>query len=142
MEFHISRQARDRYQFDQSLFAFTGNVIFANFHAARVFAQKMNDKRDLIAFPEQAVQAGQINAMGLIDEILHMILQGYRQERNPGVNARALDWLSEKFGRAETERALYRFAEEFPPVAVYQRDQPRKIPGGHDRWDEQSRGSL
>ncbi len=122
MEFHISRQARDRYQFDQSLFAFNGNVIFANFHAARVFAQKMNDKRDLIAFPEQAVQAGQINAMGLIDEILHMILQAYRQERNPGVNARALDWLSEKFGSAEIERALYRFAEEFPPVAVYQRE--------------------
>ncbi len=122
MEFHISRQARDRYQFDQSLFAFTGNVIFANFHAARVFAQKMNEKRDLIAFPEQAVQAGQINAMGLIDEILHMILQGYRQERNPGVNARALDWLSEKFGKAEIERTLYRFAEEFPPVAVYQRE--------------------
>jgi hypothetical protein len=42
MEFHIPRRARDRYQFGQSLFALTGNVVFANFYAARVFAQKMN----------------------------------------------------------------------------------------------------
>src|SRR5512133_2559108 len=73
MEFHVSRQARDRYQFDLALFSLSGNVIFANFHAARVFAQKMNSKRDLVNFPEQGVRAGQINAMGLIDEILHYV---------------------------------------------------------------------
>ena len=71
MEFHISRRARDQYEFDQSLFSLSGNVIFANFYAARSFAQKMNNKRDLLRFPENAVRAGQINAMGLIDEILH-----------------------------------------------------------------------
>jgi len=41
-EFHVNRQARDRYGFDQALFGFNGNVIFANFHAARIFADKMN----------------------------------------------------------------------------------------------------
>jgi hypothetical protein len=40
MEFHVSRQGRDRYNFDLSLFSLTGNVIFANFHAVRTFAQK------------------------------------------------------------------------------------------------------
>ena len=119
MEFHISRKARDRYQFDQSLFAFNGNVVFANFHAARLFAQKMNEQRDLTRFPEQAVQAGQINAMGMIDEILHMVMQAYRQERNPGVNAMALDWLERKIGKDELERTLRLFTEEFPPLAVY-----------------------
>ena len=67
MEFHISREARDIYQFDQSLFSSNGNVIFANFHAARVFAQKMNQKRDLLNFPEQNIKSGQINALGLIE---------------------------------------------------------------------------
>lgn len=67
MEFHISRQARDRYQFDQALFSLEGNVIFADFFSARVFAQKMNQTRDLIRFPEQAIKASQINAMGLIE---------------------------------------------------------------------------
>jgi hypothetical protein len=55
MEFHISCRARDQYEFDQSLFSLSGNVIFANFYAARSFAQKMNNKRDLLRFPENAV---------------------------------------------------------------------------------------
>jgi hypothetical protein len=54
MEFHLSRQARDFYRFDEALFTLRGNILFANFHAARVFAQKMNDRRDLVSFPEQA----------------------------------------------------------------------------------------
>ena len=33
MEFHISRKARERYKFAQSLFSFAGNVIFANIGA-------------------------------------------------------------------------------------------------------------
>ena len=37
-EFHVSRRARDRYQLDDALFTITGNVVFANFRAARVFA--------------------------------------------------------------------------------------------------------
>ena len=63
-EFHISRQARDLYQFDESLYALNGNVVFANFHAVRVFVQKMNARKNLVSFPEQAVKAGQINALG------------------------------------------------------------------------------
>ena len=85
MEFHISRKARDLYQFDESLFSLSGNVIFLNFHAARLFAQRMNEKKDLINFPNQAVKAGQINAMGLIDEILHYVVGLYRVEKNPEV---------------------------------------------------------
>jgi hypothetical protein len=98
-EFHISRKARDLYQFDQILFATHGNVIFANFRAALVFAQKMNAKRDLVRFPEQAVKAGQINAMGLIDEILHYVVGQYRDQKNPEAMAEALGWLDAKLGR-------------------------------------------
>jgi len=42
MEFHISRKARDFYQFDEPLFSLSGNVILPNFRAARVFAQRIN----------------------------------------------------------------------------------------------------
>ena len=68
MEFHVSRQARDRYQFDESLFSLSGNVILANFYAARVFAQKMNDKRDLVSFPEQPAREspGDARSPGLV----------------------------------------------------------------------------
>ncbi len=119
MEFHISRLARDRYNFDQSLFRLSGNVIFANFHAARVFAQKMNQRRDLVQFPERAVKAGQINAMGLIDEILHHVVQLYRQQRNPKVMQDALTWLAQQVGDEALDRTLLAFTSEFPPISVY-----------------------
>jgi glycosidase len=121
-EFHVSRQARDRYQFNESLFATHGNVIFANFHAARVFAKKINDKRDLVNYPEQAIRAGQINAMGLIDEILHMVVHLYRQQMNPQVMTDALDWLNGMLGQEVMDAALRRFAEEYPPLPVYRRE--------------------
>jgi glycosidase len=119
MEFHISRKARDLYQFDESLFSLSGNVIFLNFHAARLFAQRMNEKRDLINFPEQAIKAGQINAMGLIDEILHYVVGLYRVEKNPEVMQLALGWLYERSGKQKVDEALRKFADEFPAVAVY-----------------------
>jgi len=121
-EFHISRKARDFYQFDESLFTLSGNVILPNFHAARVFVQKMNEKRDLVSFPEEAVRAGQINAMGLIDEILHYIAGLYRNEKNPQAMKQALDWLYEKFGKRPVDDALRQFADEFPTVALYRRE--------------------
>ena len=119
MEFHISRKARDLYQFDESLFSLSGNVIFLNFHAARLFAQRMNEKRDLINFPERGIQAGQINAMGLIDEILHYVVGLYRDEKKPQVIQLALDWLYEKSGKQKVDEVLGKFADEFPAVAVY-----------------------
>jgi len=121
MEFHISRSARDRYQFDESIFSLSGNVILANFHAARTFAQKMNQRRDLLRFPEQAVKAGQINALGLIDEILHLVVGAYRRQKNPEAMGQAIDWLHDRLGHDAVDTALRRFTEEFPPVAVYRR---------------------
>jgi glycosidase len=121
MEFHISGRARDRYQFDASLFSISGNVILANFHATRVLAQCINQKRDLVTFPEQAVKAGQLNAMGLIDEILHYVVGLYREQKNAEVMYEAMDWLEERLGQDALNAALRKFVVEFPPLAVYQR---------------------
>ncbi|MBI4787154.1 MAG: alpha-amylase [Chloroflexi bacterium] len=118
-EFHISRQARDRYQFDAALFMLSGNVIFPNFNAARVFAQKMNRARDLIRFPEQTVRAGDLNAMGLIDEILHFVVSQYRAQINRAALRQALEWLDERLGRAAVDKTLQTFAEDFPALAIY-----------------------
>ncbi len=120
MEFHVSRQARDRYQFGDALFTLSGNVIFADLHAARVFAKKMNDARDLVRFPEQTIRAGNINAMGLIDEILHFVCGLYREQAQPDIMAKALVFLQKRCGAAAVDKALRQFLSDFPPVAVYQ----------------------
>ncbi len=122
MEFHISRKARDFYQFDESLFSLSGNAIIANFYAARVFVQKMNDKRDLVNFPERVVRAGQVNAMGLIDEILHYVVGLFREQVNPEAMQQALDSIDTELGKKAVDAALHKFADEFPPVAVYKRE--------------------
>jgi glycosidase len=119
-EFHISNQSRQRYDFDQSIFSYNGNVIFANFHAARLFAQKMNEQRDLLRYPDQAVKAGQLIAMGLIDEILHHVIDQYRRQRNPDAIVKALTWLENSIGAEELDKALLQFVQEFPPMPVYQ----------------------
>jgi hypothetical protein len=83
MEFHISRNARERYQFAETLFSYTGNVVFANMAACREFAHRMNQVRDAEKHPERAVHAGQLYAMGLIDEASHVLMARYREQFDP-----------------------------------------------------------
>ncbi|MCW5853828.1 MAG: alpha-amylase, partial [Anaerolineae bacterium] len=123
IEFHISRRARDRYHFDDRLFALTGTVVLANFHAARVFAQHINDRRDVGAFPEQAVSPGDINALGLIDEMLHLVVRQYRAQAGEDVLQRALASVTGQMGPASVDQVLRRFVDQFPPVEVYRRDE-------------------
>ncbi|MEX2547069.1 MAG: alpha-amylase family glycosyl hydrolase [Chloroflexota bacterium] len=118
-EFHVSRAARDRYRFDEALFGLNGNVVFADYAAARRFAQKMNEQRDLSADPGAAVRAGDISAMGLVDEILHYVVELYRQERNPDAMADALAALSQRIPPESLEATLLSFAQHFPAIAAY-----------------------
>jgi len=122
MEFHISRQARKQYNLDESLFSLNGNVIFGNFHAVRIFVQKMNAQRDLERYPEKSIKAGHINAMGLIDEILHFIIQQYRTQKNPHLWDKAIKWLNDNIGEDEVDKTLRQFCDEFPPLRVYRQE--------------------
>ena len=65
----------------------------------------MNERRDLVRFPERAVKAGQINAMGLIDEIMHYVAELYRQQLKPEIMREALEWLQKRFGKRRLEKA-------------------------------------
>ena len=87
MEFHVSREARDRYEFNQTLFAFSGNVVFANLGASREFAFRMNERRGAEKDPTQTIQPGALYAMGLIDEMSHALVDYYRQRVDPKVMA-------------------------------------------------------
>ncbi len=119
MEFHISRQARERFQFDAALYALSGNCILVDPYAARVFAQKMNATRDLARHPEQTARASEINAMGLLDEISHLVVAEYRRQVSPGAIAQALQWLIERAGSQAVDTALLGFTRDFPPMAVH-----------------------
>ncbi|UCF99919.1 MAG: alpha-amylase [Spirochaetaceae bacterium] len=136
MEFHISRYARDLYDFDESLFSLSGNVILTNFHASRIFAQRMNSRRDLLRYPETAVRAGQINAMGLIDEILHFVVHRFQEEMSPKAVERALRFVEKRIGKDELEQTLLRFTDHFPPVSVYRNR------SGSETWLKAKTGGI
>jgi glycosidase len=118
MEFHIARKARERYQFAESLFSYSGNVVFANLAACREFAYRINKVRDVEKHPEQAVHAGQLYAMGLIDEASHVLMARYRERFDPAVMSQALEWFSGIVGAEPLSRMLLTFVEEFPGLSV------------------------
>ncbi|HEV2215830.1 MAG TPA: alpha-amylase family glycosyl hydrolase [Terracidiphilus sp.] len=118
MEFHISRQARDRYRFEDTLFSYNGNVVFADLAACRVFAHRINLVRDVEKNPDRAVHAGALFAMGLIDEASHILIARYREQFDPEVMTAALSWFGEKVGEAELDRLLLTFVESFPGQSV------------------------
>jgi glycosidase len=106
-EFHISRQARQKYQFDEALFALDGNVILVDYAASRYFAESMTKVRG------EVIPASDINAMGLIDEILHILVRQYERQ-NPGAMRRAFEYV-----RKDADATLLKFTLEFPPLLVY-----------------------
>jgi glycosidase len=120
MEFHISLESRERYRFGETLFSYTGNVVFANLSACRTFAHRMNQVREAQKHPDRAVHAGALFAMGLIDEASHVLLASYRQQFDPEVMTAALDWFSARVGAEQFDRLLLTFVEEFPGSSVIQ----------------------
>ena len=118
MEFHISRKARERYRFAETLFSYNGNVVFANVAACREFAHRMNQVREADKNPDQAVHAGQLYAMGLIDEASHVLMARYREQLDPEVMTSALDWFAARVGSNEMDRLLLMFVEHFPGQSV------------------------
>ncbi len=118
MEFHISRKARERYQFAGTLFSYTGNVVLANPAACREFAQRMNQVRDAENHPERAVHAGKLYAMGLIDEASHVLMARYREQFDPEVMTAGLDWFAAQVGPEKLDAMLLAFVEQFPGSTI------------------------
>jgi glycosidase len=122
MEFHVSREARDRYEFNQTLFAFSGNVVFANLGASRDFAFRMNERRGADKDPNQTIQPGALYAMGLIDEMSHALVEYYRLRLDPKVMSGALQWFDSRLGNEELDKTILAFVEQFPTADVYRKE--------------------
>ncbi len=117
--FHISRDARRRYDFPRELYSSTGNVITLDLHSARLLTRRINEVRTKAGMdPAQALRAGDMNAMGLIDEILHYVTGLYRKSVDKGAFEKALTFLESHHGRDAVEAALMRFVLNYPPRSV------------------------
>lgn len=141
MEFHISGSARVTYNFSSELFSSRGNVILANFKAARELAKKINDEHTRIG-KNEFVKAGNINAMGLIDEILHYVCILYRQQVLPAVMSEAVSYLQKLYGEEQFDNLLLSFIREFPPRPVYEGSQTPSEYLAQTETDQSNRAAL
>ncbi len=114
-EFHIAGFIRKEYELAKELFSFNGNVVFADFPAVRSFVAKVNEKRE----DHRKIKTGDVNAVGLIDEIYHYLLSEYEKNVNPGVMKRAYDSLLKNIGDEKLNKVLFDFVNIFPPLDVY-----------------------
>ncbi|MDP1677170.1 MAG: alpha-amylase family glycosyl hydrolase [Bacteroidota bacterium] len=122
-EFHIHADIRKKYVVDDILFASSGNVIFPHFRSVRELASKINQIRKQSGESKNEIRAGHLNAMGLIDEINHVIIRMYEEQENPGVIHRAYQFLKNSIGEEKLEKTLQQFLTLFPPSAVYKNQQ-------------------
>ena len=118
-EFHATKAARDKYNFDDVLFSKNGNLIFADFQASREFAHKINQLRTDIDDPETFASPADINAMGLIDEISHHIVEEYYKTHGQNIQSDLARFLIDRIGREKVIDTLTSFNQQFPPAAVY-----------------------
>jgi glycosidase len=120
MEFHVSRAAREQLGIETSLFRSTGNLILPDFRAARLLARRINERVDAALLPERTVRAGRLNAMALIDEILHDVARLFREKAQPDALDRALADLEGALGARDLDGLLLAFVERFPPISVFE----------------------
>ncbi|HWG16723.1 MAG TPA: alpha-amylase family glycosyl hydrolase [Acidobacteriaceae bacterium] len=124
MEFHISRAVRESANVDQTLFSYTGNVVFANVAASRQLAEALNKARGPEADPAGTYNAGALFAMGLIDELSHALVAQYRRQIDPNVLRDATRWFANQIDPTQTDpgkldRLLLAFTEQFPNAAIF-----------------------
>lgn len=120
-EFHISKKIRELCNFNKGLFASSGNVVFANMKNVRDFQLLFNDCIEKITGDKtKKVSAGQLNAMGLIDEILHYVCLVYRRDKADDFSKELLAKLDSEFTPQKVDELLLDFMKEFPPTEVFQ----------------------
>lgn len=112
-EFHISKTAREKYHFNEGFSSTDGRTVIVDLAVARELARKMSEVNGF------AVPAFDLLALGLIDEIQHILIRQYEIENRISVQSATRD-LERTIGSDNFSKSLITFMDEFPPVPVYQ----------------------
>jgi glycosidase len=108
-DFHVRRTARDRYDIDDALLGFRGDLAVADVAAIRTLAQRMNEER---AADAPGVSAGEIAALGLLHEVGHLLIVRQIAAGGPTMATAMRD--VRRLLRDDLDRLLDRFAAAFP----------------------------
>jgi glycosidase len=115
---HITKNSRDKYQFNADFFRPDGRATLPNFASARRFAAQMSAHRS------RPVPASDIYAMSLIDEALRIVVSHFVP---PALMNAAVSHADERIGTESVAATQKKFIAEYPPEKVYR---------GEERVDE------
>lgn len=118
--FHVTKESRIKYNIEENLFSLKGNLIISDFRTARLLSDKINSVRKNEGKYDQLVTAGQINALGLLHEVFHLMIRKYEENNKQGVFRESIEYLKQKINEDDLDKTLLKFVEEFPPLPVYQ----------------------
>ena len=127
MEFHIHRDIREKCRFSKTLFSSTGNVVIRNINDIYAFTFQYNQVVESGEFgmpvrADQYLKAGQLNAMGLIDEIFHYMCRLYRRDVRADFFSNGYEFVQVKLAQEklpDLDDLLLAFCAEFPPSEIY-----------------------
>ena len=140
MEFHINGDVRKKCNLRSVLFSSCGNVIFENISEVHNFVFNFNSlvKEGLFGEGQAHLKAGELNAMGILDEVLHYVLRLYRQNIDADFFVKGYEFIEEEFKNKSLHSLdflLKEFCKDFPPKDVY----TDKL--SLDEWFESNDGS-
>jgi glycosidase len=118
-DFHISKPSRLKYDINDTFYSLKGNLIIASASEARYISGKINEVRKSEGAYDQLVTAGEINALGILHEVYHYLLNQYSRDENPGVINRGLEYLTSTISKDALDNVLLNFIHEFPPIDVF-----------------------
>jgi glycosidase len=111
-EFHISKAAREKYNIDKTFFKIRGNIIFSDSFEAKLFADKLN-KENIQISPSE------VFALGLLDEVKHLLITLYKQQENDKIFKNAIKYLNNKIGKEKLLNTVSLFTLTFPPDVIF-----------------------
>ncbi|MBN2311517.1 MAG: alpha-amylase [Candidatus Hydrogenedentes bacterium] len=114
--FPLSRAAWDRYGIERIAGHPAGPDDGGAVYRVRQLAERMNEFRARQAGPnEPAVRAGELLAMGLVQDALRAVIDFYCADQVPGVLGTARDWLRARYGLETADDPPTAFANLYPP---------------------------
>jgi glycosidase len=116
----VSRKARTIYDLDEFEYSELGNINFdGEIYKVRLFVQKLNQKRDLINFPEKAIKIGKFNGMTLTFEINDYLMDLYDNQTDDfNLYEEIYNYLADKLGEEELNETIKSLLKEFPPKQI------------------------
>ena len=120
--FAVVSDARRSYAISDDLFVDEGPLAFATDVDALAVAAAVNEARDIHAYPERAVSAGDLMAAALIQEILRVLMDRQVAEFADRSLDAASEALTERLGAEDADALLAAFASAYPVTSVYRGD--------------------